>query len=624
VANGFHNKILRVNLTDQQIDLEEPGDLFYRTYVGGWGLIAYYLLKEGSPEAAPLGPDNVLVFATGPLTGTPVMGSGRNAIGAKSPLTGGFGQGDVGGFWGTELKRAGWDAIIITGRSEEPVYLWIQDDRVEIREAAHLWGKQTAEVDRLLKAELEDKRIRVAQCGLAGENLVRYACVINDVTRAAGRTGLGAVMGAKRLKAIAVRGSGQVETADREGVRAIVDQVRQGYEERWAWFQENGTSGNVQRKSEEGTLPTRNFRDGTFEGAERISGQKMVETILVGRDTCPTCPITCKRRVEIKGRYEVDPVYGGPEYETAAAFGSCCGVDDLQAVVYANQLCNAYGLDTISTGVTIAWAMECFEQGLLTHDDTGGLDLRFGNAEAMTALVEQIARRERFGDLLAEGSLRAAKTLGNGAERYAMQIKGQEIPLHDPRNKFGHALGLVTSPTGADHMHNVHDGAYASERGVQIAGQPLGILEPLPIDYLGPEKVRLAKYHIDWEVFGNCLGLCAFMPYSRERVRDLVQGVTGWNTSIFDLLKAGERALALARAFNARAGLTARDDVAPERFFTPLQSGPFDGTQLPDDDFAQALDLYYEMRGWDKESGAPTSAKLHELGLGWVVERLAQ
>jgi aldehyde:ferredoxin oxidoreductase len=377
-------------------------------------------------------------------------------------------------------------------------------------------------------------------------------------------------------------------------------------------------------KHEEGTLPTRNFQEGAFPGAEKISGQKMVETILVGRDTCPTCPITCKRKVEVKGRYEVDPVYGGPEYETAAAFGSCCDIDDLEAVVYANQLCNTYGLDTISTGVTIAWAMECFERGLLTEDDTGGLDLHFGNAQSMTSLVEQIAHRQGFGNLLAEGSLRAAKTIGNGTVQYAMQIKGQEIPLHDPRTKFGHSLGLATSPTGADHMHNMHDGSYASERGVQIIGQPLGILEPLPIDYLGPEKVRMAKYHNDWEAFWNCLGLCAFMPYNRERVRDIVQGVTGWNTSMFELIKVGERALAMARAFNAREGFTARDDVSHWRFSTPLQSGPLEGTQLPAEDFAKALDLYYEMRGWDKASGAPTRAKLYELGLGWVVELLAQ
>ena len=517
---GFHNKILRVDLSNRQVNVEEPGEHFFRTYFGGWGLIAYYLLKEMEPGSDPLGPDNVLIFANGVVTGAPVGGSGRNAVGAKSPLTGGFGEGDVGGFWGAELKHAGWDAIVITGQAEEPVYLWIKDDQVEIRDATHLWGKKTAEVEAILKDELGDKRIRVTQCGVAGENQVRYACVINDVHHAAGRTGLGAVMGSKKLKAIAVRGTGQVELADRDKVRHVAGWLRDNFKDTWAGgLQEDGTSGGLIRLNESGALPTRNFQENSFEEAEKITGATMTETILVGRGTCFACPITCKRKVKVTGRYEVDPTYGGPEYETAAALGACCGIDDLEAIAYGNQLCNAYGLDTISTGVTIAWAMECFEQGLLSKEDTGGLELHFGNAQAMTTLVEQIAHRQGFGDLLAEGSLRAAKRIGRETDRYAMQVKGQEVPLHDPRTKFALALGYATSPTGADHMHNIHDTAYVS--GIQSV-QSLGILEPMPVDYLGPEKVRLAKYHIDWRVFYNCLGLCMFLPYSREQMRDIV------------------------------------------------------------------------------------------------------
>ena len=613
---GFRDKILHVDLSKREIRVEQAGERFFRTYFGGWGLIAYYLLKELPPGSDPLGPDNLLIFAAGPLTGAPVGGSGRNAVGARSPLTGGFGEGDVGGFWGAELKRAGWDAIIVTGQAEEPVYLWLQDDRVEIRDASSLWGRRTAEVEALLKEELGDSGIRVAQCGLAGENLVRFACVINDVTRAAGRTGLGAVMGAKKLKAIALRGSGRIELADRELLLEVVGRLRQT-RERWAWFQTNGTSGTLLPLSEMGALPTRNFHTGSFEGARKITGETMAQTILVGRDTCFACPITCKRKVKATGRYEVDPTYGGPEYETLAALGACCGIDDLEAIAYGNQLCNSYGLDTISTGITIAWAMECFEQGLLTEEDTGGLALRFGNAEAMTTLVGQIARREGFGDLLAEGSLRAARRIGRGTERYAMQVKGQEIPLHEPRAKFALGLGYATSPTGADHMHNIHDTMYTTERGIERV-QSLGILEPLPADYLGPEKVRLARYHIDWQVLYNCLGLCMFMPYSRETIRDIVQGVTGWNSSLFELIKVGERALAMARAFNYRQGFTAVDDTAHWRFSTPLESGPNEGVLVPAEDIARALDLYYDMRGWDKETGAPTAAKLHDLGLGWL------
>lgn len=620
---GFHNRVLRVDLSNRQIRVEEPGEHFFRTYYGGWGLIAHYLLKEVEAGTEPLGPENVLVFATGVVTGAPVGGSGRSAVGAKSPLTGGFGEGDVGGFWGTELKRAGWDAIVVTGQAEKPVTLWIKDDHVEIRDATRLWGKKTAEVEEILREELGDKRVRVAQCGVAGENLVRYACVMSDVNRAAGRTGLGAVMGAKKLKAIAVRGTGRVEITDQDKVRRVADWLRDNFREHWTLgLHENGTVNGLLDLSESGGLPTRNFQEGSFEGAEKITGQTMTDTILVGRDTCHACPVTCKRKVKVTGRYEVDPIYGGPEYETTAALGSCCGIDDLEAVAYGNQLCNAYGLDTISAGVVISWAMECFERGLLTEDDTGGLKLHFGDAEMMTALVERIAHRRGFGDLLAEGSLRAAKRIGRGTDRYAMHVKGQEFPMHEPRIKFALDLGYATSPTGADHMHNIHDSGYASEGSIEDI-RSLGILEPLPIDYLGPEKVRLAKYHIDWQVFWNCMGLCMFMPYSREQMRDIVRGVTGWNSSLFELMKVGERAMAMARAFNYREGFTAKDDVAHWRFSTPFESGPAEGVKVPTEDIAKALEMYYEMRGWDKETGAPTAAKLHELGIGWVADLLA-
>jgi aldehyde:ferredoxin oxidoreductase len=623
MSGGFHNKILRINLSNRQISVEEPGEHFFRTYFGGWGLIAYYLLKELEPGTEALGPDNLLIFALGVVTGAPLGGSGRNAVGAKSPLTGGFGEGDVGGFWGAELKRAGWDAIIVTGQAEEPVYLWIKDDQVKICDAAHLWGKKTAQVDGVLKEELRDERISVTQCGLAGENLVRYACVTNDINRAAGRTGLGAVMGSKRLKAIAVRGTGRMELADRDKVRQAARWLSDNFMDKWTReLHDHGTDGGLLGLNELGGLPTRNFREGSFEGAEKITGETMTKTILVGRDNCFACPIFCKRKVEISGRYEVDPIYGGPEYETVAGLGSCCGIDDLEAIAYANQLCNAYGLDTISTGTTIAWAMECFERGLLTTEETGGLELSFGNTEAMMTLVEQIAHREGFGDLLAEGCLRAARKIGRGTEKYAMQVKGQEVPMHEPRIKFALDLGYATSPTGADHMHNIHDTVYESEGGSIQDMRRLGILEPIPTDYLGPEKVRLAKYHIDWRVFWNCVGLCMFMPYDREQIRDIVQGVTGWNSSLFELMKVGERGLAMARAFNYREGFTARDDVAHWRFSTPFESGPAKGVKVPAKEVAKALDLYYEMNGWDKETGAPGAGKLHELGLGWLAELL--
>ncbi len=626
MSYGFHNKVLRVDLSTHETALDEPGEEFFRTYLGGWGVIGHYLLKELVPGVDPLGPDNLLIFAPGVVTGAPVGGSGRHAVGAKSPLTAGFAASEAGGFWGAELKRAGWDGIVISGQAEEPVYLWIKDDQVEIRNASHLWGKRTADVEAVLRKELGDKRVRVAQCGLAGENKVRYACVMHDVNRAAGRTGLGAVMGSKSLKAVAVRGSGQVEVADGDKVREVARWLRDHFMESGylRGIHNNGTAGILISLDARGGLPTRNFQQGSFDGAETITGETMTETILVERDTCFACPIYCKRCVQAAKPYQVDPVYGGPEYETLAALGSCCGVDDLEAVAYGNQLCNAYGLDTISTGVVIAWAMECCERGLLTPADTGGLDLRFGDAEVMLRLIEQIAHRQGFGDLLAEGCLRAAQEIGRGTERYAMQVKGQEIPMHEPRIKFGLNIGYATSPTGADHMHNVHDTALAREGAPIQNMRSLGILQPVAADYLGPEKVRLFKYRQAWRMLDNCLTLCMMMRdiFSADHICDLVQGVTGWNSSMFELMKVSERALAMAQAFNYREGFGPQDDVAHWRFSTPFDDGPAVGVRVPHEEIQRAIQLYYEMNGWDSDTGAPTAGKLHELGLHWVAELL--
>ena len=619
MPNGFHNRLLVVDLTSRHTEIREPGETFFRTVFGGWGLIANTLLESGAERVDPFDPGNPLVFAPGVTTGAPVPGSGRHAVGARSPLTGGFGEADVGGFWGTELKRAGWDGVIITGRSETPVYLWIRDDTVEIRDAGHLWGQETAPAQQMIRDELDAPKARVAQCGIAGENLVRYACVIHDVNRAAGRCGLGAVMGSKNLKAVAVRGTGTVPVADPDKLRELMGSVNELYEH-FKNFRAHGTGGNVSRLQEAGQLPTRNFQNATFDGADKICGTRVSESYLVGTDTCTACPIGCKRKVRAEGTYNVDPVYGGPEYESIAALGSICEVDDLEAILYANQLCNAYGLDTISTGVTIAWAMEAFDRGLLTVEDTGGVAVRFGDAEAMVAMVEAIARRDGFGNLLAEGSLRAARTIKRGTEAFAVQSRGQEAPMHDPRVKFALGIGYATSPTGADHMHNIHDTYFESD-GMMARLAIMGIHEKgLPFTDLGPKKVRLAVYEIAWRTFINCIGLCMFMPYGRDRTVEMIRAVTGWDTNLFELMKAGERALAMARVFNARAGFTAADDRHHPRFAEPLGSGPHKGSHIDADDLQEAMDLYYAMAGWDKETGAPTQAKLYELGLNGLAD----
>jgi aldehyde:ferredoxin oxidoreductase len=621
MASGYCGKILYVDLTAGTTKVEEPSEDSYRMYLGGWGFIARELLKRAPKGVDPLAPENPLIFATGVASGTPIPGSGRHAVGAKSPLTGAFGEADVGGFWSAELKRAGFDAIVVTGASKGPVYLWIKDGEVEIRDAGYLWGKETAEVQAAIREEHGDDKIRVIQCGIAGENLVRYACVISDVNRAAGRTGLGAVMGSKKLRAIAVRGAGAVEIADPEGAKKITDYVV-GLKERWANFHKNGTGGGIVEMDEVGRLPTRNFREGKFEGAEKIAGTTMTEKYLVDRDTCHACPIACKRVAKVDGEYTVDPVYGGPEYESLASLGSICGVDHLEAVIYANQLCNAYGLDTISTGVTISWAMECFERGLLTSEDTDGVELRFGDHRVMTQLVEQIARRDGLGDLLAEGSLRAARKIGRDTERYAVQAKGQEFPMHDPRWQFGLGIGYATSPTGADHMHNFHDSGVESEAGAARMKSRGLFIGPMERTTLPPTKPVLAATAIGLQVMKNCVGICMFLPYRLSHFREIVNAVTDWEVTDLELLRVGERALALARLYNAREGFTPADDTHHPRFTEPLMLAGEEGASISEDQMREAVDLYYELQGWDKATGAPTRARLLELSLDWALPEL--
>jgi len=626
MPHGYHGRILRLDLASGDKVVEEPGEIFYRRHLGGWSLIAHYLLRELKPDIDPLSEENKLIFACGPITGAPIAGSGRNAVGGKSPLTGLFGETDVGGYWGAELKRAGYDALIVEGRAKKPVYIWIHDDQVDIRDASHLWGQLTAPAQEAIQRELGDPLIRVAQIGAAGENLVRFACVVNDLHHFAGRTGMGAVMGSKNLRAIAVRGRKPLPIADPEGLRAISRWLLENYMNLAGGLHDDGTAGGVEYLNKKGGLPTRNFQAGSFEAAEAIAGSTITDTILVGRKGCFSCAIRCKRRVAAEEPYKVDPIYGGPEYETIAALGSNCGVSDLVAIAKGNELCNAYGLDTISTGSAIAFAMECYEKGLLTHKDADGLELAFSNAPAMIEMVGRIARREGLGDLLAEGVKRAAERMGPEAQRYALQVKGQEIPMHEPRWKQGLGVGYALSPTGADHCHNLHDSIYTKENRALREIRALGILEPLPVDDLSPAKVRLLLYVTNWQILTNSLGLCLFLPYDYHQVRDLVNAVTGWNTSLWELLKVGERGHALARAFNVREGLTPEGDRLPRRFFEPLgaDTPALNGVAIEEEGFKKALITYYRMAGWDPATGIPARGKLEELDIGWVAEELAR
>ena len=622
---GFTGKVLRVNLTDGKIWIEEPEEKVYRSCLGGSALALHYLLRELKPGVDPLSPDNLLIFAPSILNGTPAPGCSRFTVAAKSPLTGGFGEAEAGGWWGPELKLAGFDAVIFTGKAPSPVYLYIHDGDASLRDAAPIWGLDTGQAQAAIRQELGDDKIRVAQIGPAGEKLVRYACVLNELKHSNGRSGMGAVMGSKNLRAVAVRGTQKPNLHDAERVEEVRKRIRANYHQTPGDMHDLGTSGGVPFLDSRGILPTRNFRQGSFEYARRISGRAMADTILVNRGTCYACYIACKREVKTGEPYNVDPAFGGPEYETVGSLGSLCGVGDLTAIAKGNELCNRYGLDTISVGTTIAFAMEAFEAGHLTPKDTDGIDLRFGNAEAMLKMIEMITRRQGIGDLLAEGALRAARKIGNGAEALVMHCKGQEFPMHEPRGKRSLAIGYALSPTGACHMEAPHDTDFEAPGTAGFdAVEPLGITEPVDSLEMGPAKMRLF-YNAQqiWNLY-NCIGVCDFVgtptgPFTLSMLVDYTSAVTGWNTSLYELLKVGERSQNMARLFNLREGFTVADDVLPPRMFQPLENGALEGVAIDKAEFEASRRLYYEMAGWDPETGIPTRGKLAELDLLWAV-----
>jgi aldehyde:ferredoxin oxidoreductase len=616
--NGYTGKILNVDLTTGTLNVEEPDELFYRRYLGGAGFVAYYLLKEVPAETDALDPDNVLIFAGGPITGVPVAGAGRSVVGAKSPLTGGYGEADVGGFFGAEMRQAGFDAVIIRGKAPTPVYLWLHDDEAELRPADHLWGMTTAACQDAVREELGEKRARMALIGPAGEKLVRYACVINDLKHAAGRTGMGAVMGAKNLKGIAARGRSAIPIADDEAFKRLAKHMRDNWKERAWGMHELGTPGGLTGLNAHGALPTRNFQDGQFEGAEKIGGEALRDTILIDRGGCFACPVRCKRVVAVDDEdYNVDPTYGGPEYETIGAFGSNCGVDDLRAISKANELCNAYGLDTISTGMAISFAMECFENGLLTLEDTGGLDLHFGNAKAIVTLTQQIATREGLGDLLAEGSDYAATKLGGEAKAFAINTKGQPFPMHECRTRHGQGLGYAVSPTGADHMHNIWDDGLAND-SLGEGWLSTGIYTPVETTKLNGQKVHAYTVNANQKWLINHLGLCMFIPWTTDHVVELVRSITGWETNLWELLQTAERSVTLMRLFNLRAGWTAADDVLPARMAKPHVSGTVNEEPIDPQILKEGVQTFYSMMGWDPETGVPTEAQLEKLEIAWA------
>jgi aldehyde:ferredoxin oxidoreductase len=622
---GHHGKILHIDLDESSIRTEEPDSSFYRKYVGGSAMGAYYLLKLTPPGTDPLSPQNTLSLMVSAVTGAAISGLSRVAATAKSPLTGLVGESAAGGFWPAELKFAGFDGIVVRGRAENPVYLWVHNGDAELRDASRLWGRFTADAEDMIREELGDRRIHVLQCGPAAEKGVRFGALINNANRANARTGMGTVMASKNFKAVAVQGSNRPELADPKALRALAKWGGSHLAESGvAGFNRLGTAGMLVGQSLVGGLPTRNWASGTFERAEDIGGELINETIIKERDTCFGCVVRCKPVVEItEGRYAVDPRYGGPEYETLAALGAYCGVSDLAAVTYANQLCNMYGMDTISCGATIAWAMDCFQRGLLTTEDTGGIDLRFGNAEALVGMVELIGKREGFGHILGEGSARAARHLEVGSE-LVVAAKGQEYPAHMPHVKGGIALLYTVHPGGADHTILEHDPSYMNypEKMAQ-----LGLIDPQPSSALNDEKVYYAvtMQRLLSFIDSACMCKFAFGPawqlFDVDQMLEAVRSITGWDVTLQEVMEVGERRLNMLRAFNAREGVGAEADTIPSKMAIPLEGGATDGVAISKEAVEEAKALYYRMVGWD-EDGRPTRDKLVELGLEWVAEEL--
>jgi aldehyde:ferredoxin oxidoreductase len=607
VPGGYNGKILRINLSIKSIVEEELNELFCRRYIGGAGFIAYYLWKELKHGIDALSPDNKLIFALGPVTGLVLPGASRNCVGAKSPLTGGIAKSEVGGFWMAELKRAEYDAIIIEGKADKPVYLWVHDGEASILDASNLWGKTAKETQEAIRAELADDKIQVAMIGRAGENLVRFACIMEGCHDTAGRGGLGAVMGSKNLKAIAVRGHTLPPIANNEKLKEIRQILSQPHP-----MSQFGTGGPDMLAGEAtGNLPVRNFRDGLFPEVKQIHGGVIKDTVRVGMEGCFACPIRCKKMVKFEEPYIVDPAYGGPEYETIAALGSDCGVGDLKAICKGNELCNAYSMDTISTGNVIAFAMECFERGLLTKKDTQGLDLSFGKAESMVKAIELIAKREGIGNLLAEGVARVSKTIGNKSEEYAMHVKGLEPALHDPRIRTGLALNYMLAPMGADHCSGIRDGEFAHEMMLKPY-HPLGILTPVSITDFGPRKVSIFRTGQFINFIYDSLVICTFPFFKPEMLPELLNAVTGWDTGLTELLRVAERIITLMRLFNVRECFTAADDWLPERFLQPKTDGPLANIIIDRAAYEKAKKYYYTLMGWDA-NGVPLPEKVEEL-----------
>jgi aldehyde:ferredoxin oxidoreductase len=620
-SGGYTGIVLRVNLTDMTAKKEKLPLKVAEDFIGGAGFGIKYLYDEVKAGVDPLGPENKLFFAPGPFTGTTVPCSSRIAVTSKSPLTNAVGMCLSGGFFPAELKHAGYDMVIVEGRAEKPTTLWIKDGEVRFRDASNIWGTQTSDCQQIIRDALRDQEVRVACIGPAGERLSKIACIINE-RRAAGRKGLGAVMGAKNLKAIAVRGSGSPGIASQEKFKVARAAMLKAMKESpvlYPHFSKEGTPSNVDNTCALGIFPARNFSaTGVFTPVDQI-GVEALESRRIGKEACSDCPVGCSQlRLAQAGPY-AGIMTEGPEFETLYSFGGATGVDNMDSIIAADRLCDELGLDTISAGATIGFAMELFEKGILTTADTGGLELTFGNHQAMVSLIRMMAFREGIGDVLADGVKSAASKIGKGSERYALHVKGLELPGYDVRGAKAHGLGYATAYTGADHNRG-----YAFQ---EIFGVPI----PYAVDRFAVEgKGKLTKWNQDVRTATcDCPLMCVFLldmamaPAATQSASAFMEAVTGLVFTPEEVTKVGERINNLARAFNVREGFKRADDNLPERLMTePLQSGASKGHVISREDLNIMLDEYYTVRGWDLKTGIPTKKKLVELDLEYAASEV--
>jgi aldehyde:ferredoxin oxidoreductase len=608
---GYNKKILRVDLTRRKVEVQELDDSLLEKYVGGAGLGARLLYDETTPATDPLGPENVLTAMTGPFTDSRVPSSSRHHVMARSPLTGFLGESNVGGSWAVHFKKTGYDGIVVTGRADTPVYLWIHDEGAEIRDARPIMGKDSLESAEWLKSQTTDKA-SVAVIGPAGERLVRIAGIphVGTIVRQAARCGLGAVMGSKNLKAMVTYGTkkaGQAREEElKEAMKTVLPHVRKATET----FGKYGTSGGVENYEKIGNFPLQNWRGSRWADAVKISGVTMHDTILKGRTACLQCPIACGRHISItEGPY--GPLDGeGPEYETIGTMGGECLVDDLAAICKANDLCNRFGLDTMSTGSVIAFAMEAFERGLITTADTEGIELRWGSGAALVEMTKKIGLKQGIGELMGEGVMRMAKVLGRNAEEFAVHVKGLEPSAHDPRRFWTQAMSYGTAARGA-----CHNASWSHPYEMALFMPELGINEP-HTSYRREGTAEVTAKLQDYQCLGDALIICRFTQVGKAvtatNIADWYTMITGRQTSIGELMTVGERIFNLKRLFNTRLGVSRKDDFLPPRFLTLNRKGEGITTQLPP--MGQLLADYYEYRNWSEE-GLATPEKLRQLGL---------